>query len=780
MSHYDATHHTRGTSRYVGDLPEPEGLCHAAIVPSPLAHGKLVRLDSAAALALPEVIAVITAGDIPGENQIGPLIQDEELLASETVHFSGQPLAIVVAETPELARRAAGMIRPEIVLLPIITDPREAFDRGEIIGATRQFVLGNVESAWAACDVVVEGRCDIGGQEHVYLETQGARALPGEGDAIKLYSSTQSPYVVQRSVAKVLGVPYHLIEVDVKRIGGGFGGKEDQATPWACLAALACRLTGRPVELILSRHDDLLMTGKRHAYSSDFKIGLDKTGKILAYAVRHYQNAGASADLSPAILERTLFHSTNAYYIPNVHIFAASCRTNIPPATAFRGFGGPQGMFVIESAIAKAAEALGIPREEIQRRNLIREGQEFPYGQQAERARAEATWEKADALYDLAAIHRKIEQYNRDHYETKKGLAVMPICFGISFTATFMNQGSALVHIYTDGSVSISTGAVEMGQGISSKLANITARTLGIGESRIKVESTNTTRIANMSPSAASATTDLCGGAAIRACEEILARLRRLAARELQLGDETAITIENEQVRYQGQATGWSWRKLVETAYFSRISLSAHAFYATPNIYFDKQKEKGRPFNYHVYGTAILEATVDCLRGTYDIDAVKIVHDLGRPLNAVVDLGQIEGGLAQGLGWMTVEDLQFDHTGKLLAGALANYKLPEVYFMPEDLQVNFLENDDNPNAPYGSKAVGEPPLLYGLGVFFALRNAARAFRPGKTLSFHAPMTPERLLLELYGDQMPPDERQSAEGNGKTRQPFPDTSTKEKA
>ncbi|RMF64725.1 MAG: xanthine dehydrogenase [Calditrichaeota bacterium] len=753
MKHLDAVSHTRGESQYVDDLPQPKGLLFAAVFSSPVAHGRIVKLDASGARQSPGVVGVFTAQDIPGENQIGPIIQDETLLAEDEVQYVGEPVVLVVAETPEQAQNAVRRIQMEVEELPIITDPRVAFARGQIIGATRTFVLGDVDATWQQCDVVVEGRCDIGGQEHVYLETQRARALPLEGGALRIHASTQSPYAVQRTAARILGVPHHKIEVDVKRLGGGFGGKEDQATPWACLAALAAWHLDRPVELVLHRFDDIKMTGKRHPYSADFKIGATRDGKILAYDVKHYQNAGAAADLSTAVLERTLFHSTNAYFIPNVRIFGASCRTNLPPNTAFRGFGGPQGMFVVESAIARLAEELGLPREELQRKNLLQENDEFPYGQKAQNCRARRTWEEAAQTFKLASIKKRISAYNQKHFETKKGYAVMPVCFGISFTATFLNQAGALVHVYTDGSVSVSTGGVEMGQGLMTNLAKIAARALGVQPERVKIESTNTTRVANMSASAASATTDLNGHATMFACRQILNRLRNVAAEELHLEDPQKISVEDERVLYEGSDTGWDWPKLVQSAYLARVDLSAHGFYATPGIGFDREKEKGHPFAYHVFGTAIVEVTVDCLRGTYDIDAARIVHDLGRPINELVDRGQIEGGLAQGLGWMTLEELKFNERGEYLSNSLAAYKLPDVYFMPDVLEVKLLENADNPRGPYGAKAVGEPPLMYGIGVFFALRDAMRAFRPQAEFSFDAPLTPEKVLLQLHTGEL---------------------------
>ena len=748
MKHIDSIAHTRGESQYVDDMPQPAEMLHTAVFSSPAAHGRIKGLDLEKAKSIEGVAVILSASDIPGENQIGPIIEDELLLAEDEVHFVGQPIAVVLAITPQIARKAVRQIKVDIEKLPIIVDPKEAFLKGEIIGTPRTFQLGDINSAWEKCDITVGGSCDIGGQEHVYLETQRARAIPQEGNLIKIYSSTQSPSAVQRHAAKILGLSSNKIEVDVKRIGGGFGGKEDQATMWSCLAALSAWHTQKPVEIVLNRAEDVKMTGKRHPYKSDFKMGLKKDGKILAYEVNHYQNSGAAADLSTAILERTLFHSTNSYHIPNVRIFAACCRTNLPPNTAFRGFGGPQGMFVVESAITKAAEALRISREEIQAENLLKENNMFPYGQRTKNCEARATWDKTFKIYKIPQIEKKIADFNRNHFEIKKGFALMPICFGISFTATHLNQASALVHIYTDGSVNVTTGGIEMGQGLSTNIAAIAEKTLGISANRIKIETTNTTRIANISPSAASATTHLNGHATIVAINQILERLKSFAAKELKLKDNKKIEIVNEKLLYDGKETGWLWNDLIQNAYMNRIDLSAHGFYATPKIHFDRTKEKGRPFAYHVYGTAIIEVTVDCLRGIYDIDSVKIAHDLGRPLNKLIDLGQIEGGLAQGLGWMTVEDLQFNEKGEYLSNSLATYKVPDVYFMPDDLQVHFIEKNEK-TGPFGNKAVGEPSLMYGIGVFFAIRYAMRAFRPNYGFDFNSPLTPERVLMQLH-------------------------------
>lgn len=770
MDHLDAEAHTRGRSRYVDDEPHPAGLLHAAVVPSPVARGVIRRLDLDPARSHPGVVAVLTADDIPGENQVGSVMADEPLLAEGEVHYEGQPMALVVAEDFHAARLAVRAVLEdledgvEIDELPAIVEPVEAYEKGEVIADPQSVETGDVDAAWDECDLVLEGEARIGGQEHVYLETQRARAYPEEGKAIKVLSSTQSPYVGQRTIAAVLDVPLHEVEVDVRRLGGGFGGKEDQATPWACHAALAARHTGRPVEIVLSRAEDLLMTGKRHAYRSFYKIGVKTEGdavRLHAFEVRHYQNAGAACDLSLAVLGRTLFHTTNSYAVPHARIWGVSCRTNIPPSTAFRGFGGPQGMFVVESALTRVAEELGLDREAVQEQNLLRPSDAFPYGQVAETVRVRRCWRELDDAFDLGAVGRRVEEWNDEHPTRKKGFAVMPVTFGISFTATFLNQASALLHVYTDGSISLSTGGVEMGQGLFANLAAVASRALGVEASRIRVESTNTRRIANMSASAASSTTLLNGNATLRAVEPLRRRLLDHAAEKLGV-DVERLDLVGERVLLDGEPTEWDWPTLVGSAYMHRISLSSQGFYATPKIHYDEETGRGSPFAYHVCGAALVEVTVDGLRGVYEIDAVRLVHDLGRPLNRRVDLGQVEGGLAQGLGWMTVEDLRYDPAGRNLSAALATYKVPDVYLMPRDLDVRFLEDDDVETGPYRSKAVGEPPLMYGLGVVFALRRAIRAFRPhgesdresGVELPFVAPMTPERVFLQLQGDDDP--------------------------
>ncbi|HRH01954.1 MAG TPA: molybdopterin-dependent oxidoreductase [Bacteroidia bacterium] len=748
MKNIDSFSHTRGESIYADDIALQQGTLYAVAYDSKIAHGKIRHLSIDAAKSYPGVEAVLTYLDIPGENQIGGIIPDEELLAEHEVHFCGMPIALVVAKSQEIAEAAAKLIQVDIEILEPITDAREAAKNNKLIVPPRTFQIGDTASQWSHCTHIIEGIAESGGQEHLYIETQGAYALPLENGSIKIYSSTQGPTAVQRTAAKVLGVPMHKIEVDVTRLGGGFGGKEDQATTWAVMAALACKKLKRPVKCILDRMADLRMTGKRHPYSSDFKLGLSSDLKIIAYEATFYQNAGAAADLSPAVLERTLFHATNSYSIPHTKVTAFSCKTNLPPNTAFRGFGGPQGMFVIEAAIAKAAENLGIDASVIQQKNLLQDGNVFHYGQIVNGCEAHNCWDTATNLFQFEKERTAVKEFNKSNLLIKKGMAIMPICFGISFTKTLMNQARALVHVYTDGSVGISTGAVEMGQGVNTKMLQVAANIFSISSSKIKVETTNTTRVANTSPSAASATADLNGKATQLACEAIKKRLLKRAAIELS-ALEKDLELKDECVLHKNVPTEITWNKLVMSCYLNRESLSESAHYATPEINFDSGKEKGHPFAYHVYGTALFIVTVDCLRGTYETDAVKIVHDYGESMNPFIDKGQIEGGLVQGIGWMTMEEVVYNKEGKLLSNALSTYKVPDIYSVPKEITIHPLKTKGSDLAIFKSKAVGEPPLMYGIGAYFALRNAVLAFNPSHTMELSAPLTPEKILMNLY-------------------------------
>ena len=748
MKNIDSYGHLRGESLFVDDIITRHDTLFGLVFDSPKAHGKIISVDYAKAEAIKGVIKIFTHKDILGENQIGGIIQDEPLFAENEIHFWGQPIAFIVAESESIAKKARALINIEIDELPIITTAKEAKEKGSFINPPRSFKSGNTQNSFAECDYVYEGETFSNGQEHLYLETQGSYAVPMENGNIKITSSTQGPTIVQKTVAKVLGVNMHKIEVDVIRLGGAFGGKEDQATAWAVMTALAVQQLKKPVKYILNRHDDLRMTGKRHPYESTFKIGLTKDLKIQAFEVEFLQNSGAAADLSPAIAERTLFHATNSYFIPNVMSTVYSCKTNLPPNTAFRGFGGPQGMFVIESAIAKAANEIGVNKRLIQEANLIAENDEFYYGQIATQVEAQKSWLATKEEFNLKRLEKEVKTFNKENSQFKKGISLMPIAFGISFTNTPMNHARALIHIYQDGSVGVSTGAVEMGQSVNTKMLQVAYNTLGISPSKVKLETTNTTRVANTSPTAASATADLNGKAVLQACNSLIERLKSVASKMLSV-TESEIIFKEDLVFVNNKKSDLLWEEVVTQAMLERVALSENAHYATPVIHFDKTKEKGHPFAYHVYGTAITTVTVDCLRGIYEIDAVKIVHDFGKSMNFGIDVGQVEGALAQGIGWMTMEEIVYGKNGQLLSNSLSSYKVPDIFSVANKVDIIPLETQGNDMAILKSKAVGEPPLMYGIGTYFAIQDAVAAFNPNYKPKFHSPFTPEKVLISLY-------------------------------
>jgi xanthine dehydrogenase large subunit len=635
------------------------------------------------------------------------------------VHCVGQPFALVIADSQDAAWQAARLIDADWEPLTAILDAGRAAEAGALIGPPRTIARGDVDAAWADCTTVVEGSVRLGSADHVYLETQCALAVPVD-DGLVVHSATQSPSAVQAAVARVTGLPMNAVEVDVVRLGGGFGGKEDQATEWACCAALAAVHTGRPVRVWLDRTDDLQITGKRHACTADYRLGLGADGRFLAYQATLYLDGGCATDLSPAILERSLCHATNAYAVPHVRVTGVSCRTNLPANTAFRGFGAPQGIFVFEAAIRTAAHALGVPPEELQARNLLTDGDVLPYGQVIESSRGVRTWAELVAIREPQRLRAAIDDWNATGPRVRRGMGMVPICFGIAFTASQLNQAEALVHVYLDGTVTVTTGAVEMGQGVNGKLRTVVARTLGIGEDAIRVQSTNTLRVANLSPTAASTGADLNGGAVREACLSIVADL----------------------------PDGDVWLERVQAAYAQRRSLSALAHYATPGLSFDHTTNQGEPFRYHVFGAALVEAEVDVLLGTGRIERVTLVHDNGESLDELTDRGQIEGALVQGIGWMTTEEVRRDAKGRLLTDTLATYKVPDLPDAPE-IDVHLL-GELNPLGLLNSKAVGEPPLVYGLGAFFALQDAIASYAPGAAGVFTAPLTAERIFCLLHG------------------------------
>ncbi|OHE67803.1 MAG: xanthine dehydrogenase, partial [Treponema sp. GWB1_62_6] len=660
----------------------------------------------------------------------------------------GEVVALVLAPDRALARRAAALVRVSGQDLPPVTDAREAFRKGDLLFPPRTIRSGDVEAAFRDAAFTAEGRVESGGQEHVYLETQAALATSEEGSRIRVVSSTQSPTAVQRGVSRTLGIPYGAVTVEAGRLGGGFGGKEDQATTWACLAALGAALTGKPVKISLRRREDLRLTGKRHPYSSDFRIALAADGTILGFQADYYQNSGACCDLSPAILGRTLFHATGAYRVGAVRVTGYMCRTNLPPFTAFRGFGGPQAFFVIESAIAAASAASGIPAEVIQRKNLLSEGDVLHYGQRADQCRTGIVWDLLVKAAGYPALRASIEKFNAENRLVRRGAWIVPVAFGISFTRIMMNQAGALVHVYQDGSVVANTAAVEMGQGVNRKILRVVERSLGLAPGLVTVERTSTAAVANTQPTAASTGSDLNGMAAFFACQEIKARLLAFAAGALGAKAEE-LGISDSLLLRGGKPTGWDWKRLVAEALEARVDLSAHGYYATPGIFYDEAVERGSPFAYHVYGAGLVVAEVDLLRASYRVVSARIVHDGGASLDPLTDRGQIEGAFAQGLGWSLLEELRYGEDGNLLTDTLSTYKLPDGSFMDFPLDIEYLSDPPNPHAIHGSKAIGEPPLMYGIAGYFAVLDALRAARKDAPF-FDLPMTQEKALTYLTG------------------------------
>lgn len=747
MKNVDMRMHVRGKSIFVDDIAVSQDLLHAVFYKSPVAKGRIKSIDISEAMNAPEVEAVFTSEDVPGINQIGHIVHDQPLLAYDEVEFIGQPIAMVVAKTRKAAEKAARLVKSEIEELEPVLDPRRALELGQIHAQRRVLVNGDASEAFSRCAHIAEGSSECGGQEHFYFETQRALAIPMEDGTIKVSASCQSPGKYHHHIAEVLDIPMHRVELEIRRLGGGFGGKESSAQ-WVVAPALAAFLLNKPVKMALSRNDDIATTGKRHPYFFDYRIGVDEDGKILAYEIDLYQHAGACVDISVAVLGRSFLHVSNSYKIPNIRVTATSCRTNIPPNNAFRGFGVPQAAFSMETAIEAIAEASGIAATEIRRKNLLVDGDSLPYGMTITKSNAVKCWEELDKQVDFQSRISAVEEYNKTHENSRKGIAVIPVCFGISFAQTALNQASALINIYVDGSVSVSTGAVEMGQGVNTKILRVVADALGIEPSLVRLDTTNTSRIPNASPTSASTGADLNGMAAKIACDELIRRLQCFVARKLNHDFPEEISFRNNQVYLRTAQIGYEWKALIKDAQWARTDLSCHAFYATPGIYHNNEKERGRPFAYYSYGTSVTEVKVDLLRGNYDIEAIDIIHDVGRSLSPEIDRGQIEGAVIQAMGWATMEQLVYGEDGRMLTGA-SSYKIPDINFCPEHFNIYLLENSDNPYAICNSKAVGEPPFIHGLGAYFALLNALRNIRKDKPFP-GLPLTPEKVFMYLNG------------------------------
>jgi xanthine dehydrogenase large subunit len=637
--HINGPLHVKGASKFIGEDIKPEGLLHARFLFSPVAHAIIRKLDISKALALKGVSDVITHKDIPGVNQIGHVIKDEPLFPEQEIMYAGQPLAMVLSPFPRIAEQAVKLIELEYEELHPIFDIDEADKKQEWYVPERKIENGDVLQALKAAKYTLSGIVESPNQEHFYMETQRCRAVPGEGNTLTLYSATQSTMEVQEVLSHVLNIPANQIILDVRRLGGAFGGKERAGTLWACLAGLGAFVTQHPVEVKLERTEDMLATGKRHPFKSRYKVGFDETGKITAYDVELLSNGGAYADLSIAVLERAMFHAENAYFIPHVRIRGRACRTNLPPNTAFRGFGAPQGIFVIETIIEEIAHKLNLDALEVRLGNLYRKGDLAPYGQAVNESHLSSLYTRLKKVSSYSRLKNAVEKFNTANTENKQGIATVPVKFGISFTTALLNQGSALIWIYIDGSVSVTTGGIEMGQEVNSKVALVVAGVLGISLSKIKVESSNSQRVGNASPTAASTGSDINGNAARIAAEQIKERLSRLAAELLfeqfkQKIQPKDISFSDDKACPKHKSSFYlEWTALIRAAYNGRISLGAHGYYATPKLQFDREKGKGHPFAYYVYGCALVRVEIDTLTGDSKLLNTYIVHETGPSLH---------------------------------------------------------------------------------------------------------------------------------------------------
>lgn len=747
LPHDAARRHVRGTAPYIDDLPEPAGLLHAAVGLSPVAHGTLTDLDLDKVRAYPGVVAVLSAADIPGENNVGPVLKDDPILVDRAIEFHGQALFAVAADSIHAARRAARLDVATIDPLPALLTIDEALAANSHILPPQRMARGDAAGAIAKAAHRLTGSLTMGGQDHFYLEGQISLAIPTEDGGVLIYCSTQHPSEVQHLVAHALHLPDALVTVEVRRLGGGFGGKETQAAQFAALAAIFALKTKRPVKLRLDRDDDMVMTGKRHDFQVRYTVGFDEDGRIEGLDALLASRCGYSADLSGAINDRALFHIDNCYYLPHVSVESLRLKTHTVSNTAFRGFGGPQGMLAIEAVIDDIARFLGKDPQAVRAVNLYGPGRDTaPYGQVVDDDIAPRLIARLAESADYAERRAAIDRFNAASPYRKRGLALTPVKFGISFTTTFLNQAGALVHVYTDGSVQVNHGGIEMGQGLYQKIRQVTADCFGIDIDKVLATATTTGKVPNTSATAASSGADMNGKAAEAAALQIRARLAAFAAQKFGIA-AADINFSNGQVSGGGQSLPFP--DLVRAAYLARISLSSTGFYATPKIHFDKETFTGRPFLYYAYGAAVAEVEVDCLTGENKLLRVDILHDCGASLNPALDKGQIEGGFIQGMGWLTMEELVWDATGRLRTHAPSTYKIPAISDTPEAFTVTLWDEANREETIHRSKAVGEPPLMLANAVFFALRDAvaATAALPGP-VPLDAPATPERLLRAI--------------------------------
>ena len=769
LPHDAARLHVSGAARYVDDIPRPADTLHLAFGTSRIAHGRIESMDLSAVRAAPGVVAVLTAADLPFANDVSPSPSPEPLLAEETVHFAGQPVFLVVAESHIAARKAArlGVItyreRPALLTIDDAMAANSRFEEGP-----RIYETGDAKSAIAEAPLSVEGEIEIGGQEHFYLESQAALAFPQEGGDMVVHSSSQHPTEIQHKVADALGVPMNAVRCEVRRMGGGFGGKESQGNALAVSCAIAARLTGRPCVMRYDRDDDFMITGKRHDVRIAYKAGFDGEGRLLGVDFLQLVRCGWSMDLSLPVADRAMLHADNAYFIPNLRVESHRLKTNTQSATAFRGFGGPQGMVGIERVLDHVAHAVGRDPLEVRRLNYYaaqtaggagtgkRFGGKYSphaedigpqtthYGQPVEDFILHEMTERLVETSDYSRRKAAIANWNAASPILKKGLSLTPVKFGISFTLTHLNQAGALVHVYQDGSIHMNHGGTEMGQGLFQKVAQVAAARFGVPLDRVKITATDTGKVPNTSATAASSGSDLNGMAVKAACDTIRDRLAVFVAERAQTDPKTVrfedghVLVGTERLRFE---------EVVKDAYMARISLSSTGFYKTPKLEWDRIRGKGRPFFYFAYGVAATEVVIDTLTGENRILRTDILHDCGASLNPALDIGQIEGGYVQGAGWLTTEELVWDAKGKLRTHAPSTYKIPACSDRPDVFNVALWDAENREDTIYRSKAVGEPPLMLGISALLALSDSVSACGPGYP-DLDAPATPERILAAV--------------------------------
>jgi xanthine dehydrogenase large subunit len=749
VRHDSAIGHVTGAARYLDDVPTVPGTLEAALVLSPHAHARVGRIDLSRALAAPSVVAAVTAADIPGKNDIAPIRSDEPALAAGVVEYEGQPVAAIAAATLDEARAAAKLVDIAYEPLRAVLSIEEAMARESFVSPPQTVIRGEVEPALAAAPHRLSGELRCGGQDHFYLEGQIALAIPGESADMQVWSSTQHPTEVQHGVAHLLGLPFNAVTVEVRRMGGAFGGKESQATIIAGIAALLAWKARRPVKLRLPRDDDMRATGKRHPFLIRYDVGFDRDGRILALDLTLAANGGNVADHTPAVLTRALCHADNCYFLPNVRFRGLPCKTNTVSNTAFRGYGGPQGMLAIETVIEVVARQLRLPVDTVRRRNFYDVGRNdvTPYGMTVEDNIIERVVDELERTVELATWRRDIVNFNRYSPALKKGLASMPVKFGISFNRPALNQAGALVHVYTDGSVVLNHGGTEMGQGLFIKVAQVVAEAFAIDLDHIRVSATSTAKVPNTSATAASSGSDLNGMAALDAASQIKARMTAVAADHFGV-PAGEIVFDSNRVYAGNQSV--SFAELAAVSWDKRVSLSAAGFYRTPKIHWDFATSTGRPFYYFVYGAAAAEVAVDTLTGESRVLRAELIQDCGRSLNPAIDLGQIEGAFVQGMGWLTTEELWWDADGRLRTHGPSTYKIPGSRDVPPVFNARILRDAPNREATiFRSKAVGEPPLMLAISVWLAIRDAIASLADHRLAPrLDAPATPERVLAAI--------------------------------